>query len=171
MTKTGSLLVLTAVLAACAESATAPAMPDVAPAFAATTTTSSTVIAFALDAFVSCAAGGAGETVSLTGRLHVLLHTTVTADGTVHAKTHFQPQAFGGTGQTTGDKYRGVGVTQDILTVHPGGFPVTFSFINNFRIIGQGRGNNFQVHENTHVTINANGDVTVDHTNAKVTCT
>jgi hypothetical protein len=170
MTKTGSLLVLTAVLAACAESATAPATPDVAPAFAATTTTTSTVVAFALDVVVPCAAGGAGETVSLTGRLHVLLHTTVNADGTVHVKTHFQPQALGGTGQTTGDNYRGVGVTQDILTVHPGGFPVTSSFINNFRMIGQGRGNNFQVHENAHITINANGDVTVDHSNTNVTC-
>jgi len=37
--------------------------------------------------------------------------------------------------------------------------------VNNFRIIGQGPGNNFLVHETFHFTINANGNVTafVDH--------
>ena len=44
------------------------------------------------------------------------------------------------------------------------------TFINNFRIIGQGPGNNFLVHENFHLTINANGDVTTVHDNFSVDC-
>ena len=163
-----SLLAATVALAACAESAVAPVTET--PAFAATTETSSTIEPLDLIVFVDCAANGAGEDVVLRGKLHVLLHTTVSDNGIVHLRSHFQPQALAGIGATTGDRYRGVGVTQDNLTVHPDGFPVSFSFINNFRMIGQGRGNNFQIHENTHVTINANGDFVVDRTNLKITC-
>jgi len=35
------------------------------------------------------------------------------------------------------------------------------TFINNFRIIGQGNGNNLLMHETFHVTVNANGALTV----------
>src|SRR6266567_741998 len=41
---------------------------------------------------------------------------------------------------------------------------------NNVRIIGQGPGNNLLVHENAHITINANGTVTVFHDNFSVDC-
>jgi hypothetical protein len=34
------------------------------------------------------------------------------------------------------------------------------TFVNNFRIIGQGPGNNFLVHEVFHITFNANGSIT-----------
>lgn len=163
------ILLIAATLAACSESVTSPE-PDVTPAFSATTATSSTRDPFTITVFIPCAANGAGENVTLNGRLHMLLHTTVTNNGIVHVKGHFQPQGLGGVGDVTGDRYRGVGVTQDMTTVHPGGFPVTFTFINNFRMIGQGRGNNFQVHENLHVTINANGVVTVDRSNFRTTC-
>jgi hypothetical protein len=155
-------------LAACAESAVAPMTET--PAFAATTETINMVEPLDLVVFVDCAANGAGEDVMLTGRLHVLLHTTMSNSGILHVRSHFQPQALAGVGAATGDRYRGVGVTQDNLTVHPNGFPATFSFINNFRMIGQGKGNNFHVHENTHITVNANGDVVVDRTNLRVTC-
>ena len=44
------------------------------------------------------------------------------------------------------------------------------TFINNFRIIGTGPGNNFLVHEGAHITINANGIVTVVHDNLSIAC-
>jgi hypothetical protein len=34
----------------------------------------------------------------------------------------------------------------------------TFSFVNDFRIIGQGPGNNVLVHDVIHVTVNANDE-------------
>jgi hypothetical protein len=40
----------------------------------------------------------------------------------------------------------------------------------NFRIIGQGSGNNFLIHENFHVTINPNGTVTAFVDNFSVDC-
>lgn len=117
--------------------------------------------------FVSCAAGGAGELISLDGSLHVLINTTVDAQGGVHLKTHFQPQNLAGVGLSTGDTYRGTGVTQDQSTVTAAG---VYSFVNNFRMIGQGPGNNFMVHQNMSLTINANGDVTESHDNVTTSC-
>ncbi|MGH7503533.1 MAG: hypothetical protein ACREL7_17540 [Longimicrobiales bacterium] len=143
---------------------------DLQPSFAAVATTTNEKIPFALLVFVSCAAGGAGEDVLLTGTLHIMTHLTIDATGGINARSHFQPQRISGTGLTTGDMYQATGVTQDRLGVRAAGFPVQFTFINNFRIIGQGRGNNFLVHENVHVTINANGVVTADVVNATVDC-
>jgi len=107
--------------------------------------------------FIPCAVGGTGELVVLQGNLHVLLRFTMSASGTVHAAVHFQPQGISGVGQVTGDKYQGTGVTQDEFNATVG---EEETLINNFRIIGQGNGNNFLVHQTFHITINANGTVT-----------
>ena len=119
-----------------------------------------------LAVFVPCANGGVGEDVLLSGNLHDLIHVTVN-DNSVHVKTHDQPQGISGTGVVTGDKYQATGVTQDEFNTS---FGMEETFINNFRIIGQGPGNNFLVHENFHITINANGTVTVFHDNFTVDC-
>jgi hypothetical protein len=123
-----------------------------------------------LTVFVPCAAGGAGELVDLSGPLHTLITFTLNGNN-VSGTAHFQPQGLSGTGDTTGDKYQATGVTKDTS------FKVSFqngqaqqTFVNNFRIIGQGPGNNFLVHEQAHITINANGIVTVLHDNSSVVC-
>ena len=117
--------------------------------------------------FIPCAASGAGEVVFLTGTLHVLLRLTIDNGGGIHAGAHFQPQGIRGFGQTTGDKYQGTGVTQNEFNATVG---VEETVINNFRVIGQGTGNNFLVHETFHITINANGDVTAFVDNLSVDC-
>lgn len=117
--------------------------------------------------FVECADGGNGEEVVFTGDLHVLLAVTLDANGGFHAKEHFQPQGLTGIGQSTGDKYQATGVTQDTFNGKVGS---TFTYVNNFRIIGQGPGNNYLVHETFHVTVNANGTTTVVHDNLTIDC-
>lgn len=126
-------------------------------------------IDISLVAFVSCANGGAGELVVLEGPLHILTSFTINGNN-VSGKSHFQPQGISGVGQTTGDTYHATGVTQDNFkgSFNNGQFNETF--INNFRIIGQGPGNNFTVHENFHLTINANGELTSFHDNFNVDC-
>ena len=116
---------------------------------------------------VPCAAGGAGEYVQLSGTLHNQFVTTLNGSGGFHSKFHSQPQGITGYGETTGDKYQGTGVTQGTFNGRVG---VQDTFVNNFRIIGQGPGNNFMVHENFHVTINANGEVTALVDNFSVQC-
>ena len=133
----------------------------------ATTVTTNEQIPFSLIAFVPCANGGAGEDVLVTGTLHVLSHVTIDAKGGIHVKQHFQPQGATGVGLTTGDTYHATGVTQEHFNA-TGGF--TDTFINTFRIIGQGPGNNLLVHQTIHVTVTPNGDVTSEVVNTSVEC-
>jgi hypothetical protein len=117
--------------------------------------------------FVPCADGGNGELVVFEGNLHVLTAVTFDRRGGVHVKTHNQPQGLTGVGQTTGDQYQATGVTQDEFNAKVG---QTYTFVNNFRIIGQATGNNFLVHKTYHLTINANGTVTAVHDNFTIDC-
>ena len=127
--------------------------------------TTNDFVPFALQTFVPCAADGAGEIVDVQGILHIQQHVTIN-DNRVNVKTHFQPQGGDGVGETTGDKYNAVGVTQEVDTLPIVGGAAEFTFINNFRLIGQGNDNNLQIHQTVHMTINANGDVvnTIDNT-------
>src|SRR5215467_3765370 len=50
------------------------------------------------------------------------------------------------------------------------GFPFNTTLVNNFRIIGQGTGNNFLVHETFHITVNADGTMTAFVDNFSVDC-
>lgn len=139
----------------------------VAPALArATTFTDNVGVPTEIFVFVPCARGGAGEFVQLSGMLHILFVTTIDDKGGFHSKFHFQPQGISGTGFIKGDKYQGTGVTQGSFNGRVG-FETTF--VNNFKMIGQGPGNNFLIHENVHITVNANGEVTalVDHVSVK----
>jgi len=123
-----------------------------------------------LTVFVPCAAVGAGELVDLSGRLHTIIHFTINGNN-VSGVGHFQPQGISGTGETTGDKCQATGVTKD------SSFKLSFqngqanqTFVNNFRIIGQGPRNNLLFHEVAHITFNANGTVTVSHDNFSTEC-
>jgi len=117
--------------------------------------------------FVPCANGGAGEEVLLTGNLHDVFHVTFTPSGSFRIAFSDNPQGVSGFGLTTAAKYQGTGITRDIFGGRVG-FEETF--VNNFRIIGQGPGNNFLVHENLHITVNANGTLTVFRDNFSVEC-
>ena len=140
----------------------------VSPAMARAETFKDNVrVPFELFVFVPCAAGGAGEVVSLSGPLHILFVTTIDSKGGFHAKSHFQPQGVSGYGETTGARYQATGVTQDHFNGKVG---FTSTFVNNFKIIGQGPNNNFLIHETFHVTVNANGEVTAEVVNVKVKC-
>src|SRR5438105_13026129 len=109
-----------------------------------------------LTVFVPCAAGGAGELVDLSGPLHTLITFTINGNN-VSGMAHFQPQGLSGTGETTGDKYQATGVTKD------SSFKLSFqngqanqTFVNNFRLIGDGPGKNYLADKEEHITINAN---------------
>ena len=117
--------------------------------------------------FVPCAAGGAGELVELTGNLHDVFHVTFTPSGGFRLSASDNPQGISGIGFTTGAKYQGTGMTRFNFGGRVG---LEETDVNNFRIIGQGPGNNFLVHDNFHITINANGTVTSFHDNFSVEC-
>ncbi|MDP3741593.1 MAG: hypothetical protein Q8R08_04720 [bacterium] len=131
----------------------------VTPAFAqATTFTQNVTFPIAIAAWVPCAAGGAGEFVVLTGQLHSLFHVTITPGFGFKVESHANPQGVSGVGQSTGAKYQGTGVTRSGFGAS--GLPFHATYINNFRLIGQGKAPNLTIHENFHVTVNANGQIT-----------
>jgi hypothetical protein len=139
----------------------------IAPANAAVQVNDTTDIS--LTVFIPCAASGAGEIVDLSGPLHTLISFTINGNN-VSGYFHFQPQGISGTGETTGTKYQATGVTQESFKSSLQNGQANFTYVNNFRIIGQGPGNNYLVHETMHVTINANGTATVFHDNFSIDC-
>src|SRR5579864_8926310 len=143
------------------------AMTMIAPAYAAVQINDKTDISITV--FMPCAAGGAGEIVDLSGPLHTLISSTFNGNN-VSGYFHFQPQGISGTGETTGDKYHATGVTSESFKTSLQNGQANLTFVNNFRIIGQGPGNNYLIHETMHVTINADGALTVSHDNFSVDC-
>ncbi len=94
--------------------------------------------------------------------------TTSDSGNTTH-KFHDQPQGIVGTGLVTGDTYHATGETQETVSLK-GAAPYEFTYVNNFRIIESGPGNNFLVHETQHMTVNANGGITAQVDNVSVDC-
>ena len=131
--------------------------------------TTNDFVPFAQVAFVPCANGGAGEPVLVSGTLHIQQHITIN-DNHATIKTHAQPQGATGVGLTTGDKYNANGVTQEEDGISLDVSASEFTFVNNFRIIGQSNDNNLLVHQTIHETINANGTVTTVVDNTSVEC-
>ena len=129
----------------------------------ATTVSTNEKVPLLLTVFIPCVP----ENVTVTGDLHIVNHTTVNPDGSFHVVSHFNPQGVSGTGDVTGNKYQGTGVTMTEFNVNAGS---QFTFVNNFRFIGQGPGNNSTVHQNVHVTVNANGVTTSTVDNFSVEC-
>ena len=138
------------------------------PALAqATTFTSNEGIPLSMDVFVPCADNGAGELVHLSGTQHVILNYVFDGSGGFHETFQTQPQGVSGIGLTTGDKYQGTGGTHEQFDVKVG---FEFTAATNFRIIGQGSGNNLLIHENFHSTITPEGNVTAFFDNYSVEC-
>ena len=160
-------------LCACSDNPASPAGPlspvTEGPTFAALASTTSDVFPVEIAQFVPCANGGTGEIVVVSGNLHQVLTTVISENGNITVRGHFQPQGISGVGLTTGDKYQATGVTQFSETFGAP-FPVTSTFVNNFRFIGTGAGNNLLIHEVAHLTIDANGVVRVDVDNFSQEC-
>lgn len=110
-----------------------------------------------------------GHTVELKGPLHILISYTENRNH-ISGKFHYQPQGIAGTDVTTGDRYRATGVTQESFQTSLQNGHAGLTYVNNFRIIGQGPGNNYLVHETMHVTFNAAGIVSVYFDNFSAEC-
>ena len=106
-----------------------------------------------------CAGGRSGEIVVFTGNQHLNFTQVSTVNGHVSMMVHWNADDVTGIGQYTGLAYRATGVTSDHW-VSNAPLPYTETMINNYHIIGQGQATNMDLKETTHVTIDANGNVT-----------
>jgi hypothetical protein len=165
-----AVLALVVALSACVDAPTAPRfLLGTAPSLAASSATTSQRLDNSHSGFVPCANGGAGENIQLTGVLHVTQHTTTSSSGKMVLHLTFNPQGTTGVGLVTGDTYRSTGVTG--LIVHfRDGQPVSNTYVNNFLLIGPGRGNNLRVKELIHVASNANGELVSEVVQIDIGC-
>ena len=159
-----------ALLAACGENPASPNGPaaDLVPSLAATQVVSTNLSSpINFEQWVECANGGAGESVALTGAMHIVSHSTQSASGNIQVKFQFQPQGLSGIGMLTGQKYVSNGVQQQSFGTRAG---VSFTIVNKLRMIGQGSAPDFYLSELLHVTVNANGVTTVDNESLSTDC-
>jgi len=119
-----------------------------APAYAAKQVNDKTDIEI-ID-FIPCAAGGAGEVIDLAGPLHTVITYTLNGNN-VSGYFHFQPQEVVGVGETTGETYHATGATIETFKTSLQNGQANMSFVNNFRMIGQGPRNNFLEHDTLHI--------------------
>ena len=165
----GFVAILAVPLGSCSDVSEGPVSPRSLRSAAADVTTTNAIFPVEIETFVPCANGGAGEIVALSGNLHDLFHVTINGNR-FKVKVHTQPQGIRGVGLTTGDGYRGTGVTQETFGGSLINGQASSTFVNNFRVIGQGPGNNFMIHEVVHVTFNAQGELTAVVDQFSVTC-
>jgi hypothetical protein len=128
---------------------------------------SNETVSYAYGGFVPCANGGAGELVTGTIDVHNL--TTSTVNGNVDT-WQFQFQPHGSlVGRITGDTYQLTGVTRGTYTDSLRSGEYTLTYVNSYKLIGPGPGNNLLVREIAHVTINGD-DVVVQHDDFTIEC-
>jgi hypothetical protein len=110
-----------------------------------------------------------GEAIHLSGTLLAQFRTTETSGGNLAVGFHFNPQGITGVGLTSGATYHATGETQGTTTIKAKG-GISDTFVNNFKIIGEGSAQNFLQTDVFHLTVNANGDVTATVERSMIRC-
>ncbi len=144
--------------------------PRAAAAQAITSNTNERTQDYSVGQFVPCANNGEGEFVAFTGTIHDILHYSVN-DNHALIDTFSNYQGFSGVGLTSGDRYRLTGGGHSLLSFDVNdGAPEADNFITTYNVIGQGQAPNLIFRDTSHFTMNANGEVTVVHSNFVIQC-
>jgi hypothetical protein len=126
------------------------------PVYGQATTTTETLSEPFTATFFSCANGQQGELVQVSGTVYSVIHTTLDDRGGFHLIRHGNLVASG-TGIESGTQYQ---ITAISNSQNNGRVGAENTFVDYFRIIGQGPLNNLLVHHNFHVTVTPDGEVT-----------
>lgn len=108
------------------------------------------------------------ETVDLTGTFHQVFRAFVGPGGKEHFRFHINAKGTG-VGQLTGIRYQWNDRLFDITNIAPSG-TLSFTLNDHARLVGQGRAPNMRIGVQAKLTVNAQGEVTVDRTTARATC-
>ena len=100
-----------------------------------------------------------GEDMLLNGSVHLIIHTTQDAQGGMHEAIR-QSGVFSAIGLTTGTKYVWIQIAGAAVNQH-GVAPFEFTQTVSDRIVGRGPNNGQLLKHVAHVTINANGELSV----------
>ncbi len=97
------------------------------------------------------------EPVQIDGTYHIISDFNIIGDGRVHGRFHINAKGKG-TGLVSGAKYEWNDAINDAFNAAIG---VTETFTQNWKVIGQGSATDFTLKQKFHITINANGELTV----------
>lgn len=100
-----------------------------------------------------------GESIQLSGDLHIVIHSTEDANGVMHYMYSDNPQGIHGVGLSSGASYQLQGGEKYSFRTKT--LPESFNYVSNFRVLGAGKAGTLLFHMNGHLTINAQGDVSV----------
>jgi hypothetical protein len=113
---------------------------------------------------------GCTEPVFIEGTQHTVAHTLIDANGGFHTEFHFNLQGQGA-GLDSGDKYVFKNVLNTLLNSTG---PFTQTFAQTFKVTRQGSASatdDVQAKVLSHVTVNANGEVTAVVNEFEFVCT
>ena len=116
---------------------------------------------------VACAADGMGEMVNFTGNFHYLRTYTASAGGPVRFQITTLSQGVSGVGQVTGDRYV---YSARVSTSGVFSQNETMTEVYDFRVIGQGPGNNFTGRSLARYSFDENGDLVVEFEFSDASC-
>jgi hypothetical protein len=119
--------------------------------------------------FVLAPEEACGEAIHLSGTLLAEFSFTESSGGNVEIGFHFNPQGITGVGQTSGATYHATGVTLGTTTIKAKG-GISDTFVNSFKIIGEGSAPNFLETDVVHLTVNAKGVVTATVEKSTIRC-
>ena len=115
--------------------------------------------------FVACA----GEMVEFHLRQQFVAHLSFDAQGKVHFHTKINDKGSTAIGLTSGATFHQVGATRE-TDKFVGSLPAIISFVHALNLIGEGSAPDVRIHETFHLTINAQGVVTVERETRRITC-
>lgn len=111
----------------------------------------------------------AGEVVEFHLREQVVVHESVDAQGKIHFHVIVNDKGTTAVGLTSGATFHQVGATRETDKV-VGSLPANISYVNVLDLIGEGSVPDIRIHETFHLTINAQGVVTVERETQRITC-
>jgi hypothetical protein len=131
-------------------------------------TTSTTSVIFPLDQLLvnPCT----GETVHITGTLHWLGHITLDDTGRWHTRFQENHQNVVGVGLDSGAEYRIPEAESTVVIWRFLDPQVTTTDVVVVPFIAKGTDENALLQELVHVTVNANGELTVDVDDVRLIC-
>ena len=126
-------------------------------------------VSIAYAGYVPCANGGGGEL--LTGAIDAHILASETVNGSNDA-WQFLFEVHGElVGRITGDTYRVAGVERGSYTQSLGSDHSTLTYVNRYRLVGPGPGNDLFVRETAHLTVDADENVIVQRDDFGIDCT
>jgi len=113
-----------------------------------------------------------GEYLAFDGYIHIVSRGDFDAASGVHALSVINTYQVDGVGLTTGTRYRLIGGSENTVNQHydPDLANWSATLVQSSRLVSAGAGDNRTVQFTTHLTVAANGEITAQPIEIRVTC-